>query len=134
MDRQLRRWSRQWESSKAADLPALDALRDELARAVPGQAAVAIVHGDYRLDNTVLHPTRHSHDLTPQEAQVTRLAAGDATNAEIAAQLYLSPNTRRLPPPESVPEARRHLTPSARPRTAHSRPVTPAVAVTDKAA
>ena len=58
MERQLRRWSQQWESSKAADLPALDALRDELARTVPGQAAVAIVHGDYRLDNTVLHPTR----------------------------------------------------------------------------
>ena len=58
MERQLRRWSRQWESSRAADLPALDALRDELARTVPGQAAVAIVHGDYRLDNTVLHPTR----------------------------------------------------------------------------
>jgi aminoglycoside phosphotransferase (APT) family kinase protein len=58
MERQLRRWSRQWEGSKAADLPALDALRDELARTVPGQAAVAIVHGDYRLDNSVLHPTR----------------------------------------------------------------------------
>ena len=58
MERQLRRWSKQWESSKAADLPALDSLRDELARTVPGQVAVTIVHGDYRLDNTVLHPTR----------------------------------------------------------------------------
>jgi aminoglycoside phosphotransferase (APT) family kinase protein len=58
MERQLRRWSQQWEGSKAAELPALDALRDELARTVPGQAAVAIVHGDYRLDNSVLHPTR----------------------------------------------------------------------------
>jgi aminoglycoside phosphotransferase (APT) family kinase protein len=58
MERQLRRWSRQWESSKSADLPALETLRDELARTVPPQPAVAIVHGDYRLDNTILHPTR----------------------------------------------------------------------------
>jgi aminoglycoside phosphotransferase (APT) family kinase protein len=58
MERQLRRWSRQWESSKAADLPALDSLRDELAATVPEQAVVTIVHGDFRLDNTILHPAR----------------------------------------------------------------------------
>jgi aminoglycoside phosphotransferase (APT) family kinase protein len=53
MERQLRRWSKQWEASKAHELPALDALRDELARTLPRQHADAIVHGDYRLDNTV---------------------------------------------------------------------------------
>ena len=58
LERQLRRWSRQWDSSKTADLPALDALRDELAGALPPPRPPAIVHGDFRLDNTMLHPTR----------------------------------------------------------------------------
>ena len=57
MERQLRRWSEQWQRSKTVDLPALDALRDELVRTLPRQQSAAIVHGDYRLDNTILHPT-----------------------------------------------------------------------------
>ena len=57
VERQLRRWSQQWEASKTGELPALDALRDELVRTLPPQRATAIVHGDYRLDNTVLHPS-----------------------------------------------------------------------------
>jgi len=57
MARQLRRWSQQWERSKTADVPELDTLRDALARELPEQRAETIVHGDFRLDNTVLHPT-----------------------------------------------------------------------------
>jgi aminoglycoside phosphotransferase (APT) family kinase protein len=57
VERQLRRWSQQWDASKTDELPALDELRDELVRTLPPQRAAAIVHGDYRLDNTVLHPT-----------------------------------------------------------------------------
>jgi aminoglycoside phosphotransferase (APT) family kinase protein len=58
MERQLRRWSQQWEATKVADMPALDRLRDDLVRRLPVQRGAAIVHGDYRLDNTILHPTR----------------------------------------------------------------------------
>ncbi len=57
MERQLRRWSQQWEASKTADLPALDALRADLVASLPEQQAGTIVHGDFRLDNTILHPT-----------------------------------------------------------------------------
>jgi aminoglycoside phosphotransferase (APT) family kinase protein len=58
MERQLRRWSQQWERSKTGALPALDRLRDRLVASLPPQRASAIVHGDYRLDNTILHPTK----------------------------------------------------------------------------
>jgi aminoglycoside phosphotransferase (APT) family kinase protein len=57
MERQLRRWSKQWEASRVEEMRALDALRDELVRTLPPERVHAIVHGDYRLDNTVLHPT-----------------------------------------------------------------------------
>jgi aminoglycoside phosphotransferase (APT) family kinase protein len=58
MKRQLRRWSEQWQRSKIGDLPALDLLRDQLVATMPAQRASTIVHGDYRLDNTILHPTK----------------------------------------------------------------------------
>jgi aminoglycoside phosphotransferase (APT) family kinase protein len=58
MDRQLRLWSKQWERSKAAELPALDELRDELVRAKPERGPRGLVHGDFRLDNCVLHPAQ----------------------------------------------------------------------------
>jgi aminoglycoside phosphotransferase (APT) family kinase protein len=57
MERQLRRWSQQWESSRTAELPELDRLRDDLVSTLPPERPGSVVHGDFRLDNTVLHPT-----------------------------------------------------------------------------
>jgi aminoglycoside phosphotransferase (APT) family kinase protein len=39
-------------------MPALDALRGDLVRAMPPEREQSIVHGDYRLDNTILHATQ----------------------------------------------------------------------------
>ncbi|MHB8449136.1 MAG: phosphotransferase family protein [Mycobacteriales bacterium] len=58
LERQLRRWSAQWEASRTGDLPALDSLAAALAAATPASPAATIVHGDYRLDNTLLDPAR----------------------------------------------------------------------------
>ncbi|MEP6695619.1 MAG: phosphotransferase family protein [Pseudonocardiales bacterium] len=56
LDRQIRRWAAQWQASRTADSPAVDDLAAALAASVPASPAPAVVHGDYRLDNTVLDP------------------------------------------------------------------------------
>lgn len=52
--RQLRRWSRQWESSKQRDIPQMEAVATILTERVPSQQRSTIVHGDYRLGNTIV--------------------------------------------------------------------------------
>jgi aminoglycoside phosphotransferase (APT) family kinase protein len=56
LERQLRRWSRQWETAKSREIPAVERVHAVLAAGVPDQQRVAIVHGDYRIDNLVLAP------------------------------------------------------------------------------
>src|SRR3954454_37552 len=52
--RQLRRWTRQWEASREVELPELDALAADLTSGAPEQRETTLVHGDYRLDNTMI--------------------------------------------------------------------------------
>ena len=54
IERQLKRWHRQWEQSKTRELPLVDEVHDRLLATVPEQGPATIVHGDYRLDNTML--------------------------------------------------------------------------------
>jgi aminoglycoside phosphotransferase (APT) family kinase protein len=56
MVRQLDRWCQQWERSKTADLPEYDRLVDRLRKRLPAESAGTLVHGDYRLDNTLIRP------------------------------------------------------------------------------
>ncbi len=52
--RNVARWGRQWEANKTRELAALDELTRRLAASVPVSGPSTIVHGDYRLDNTML--------------------------------------------------------------------------------
>jgi aminoglycoside phosphotransferase (APT) family kinase protein len=54
LERQVRRWRTQWENSTSRDLPGMAELHAGLAANVPEASGVAIVHGDYRLDNMIV--------------------------------------------------------------------------------
>lgn len=53
LDRQIKRWTRQWAGSKTRELPLIDRVAETLERRKPEQRAVTIVHGDYRLGNCI---------------------------------------------------------------------------------
>ena len=55
--RQISRWSKQYEASKTEHIPAMDELIAWLPEHIPESDETAIVHGDYRLGNCILHPT-----------------------------------------------------------------------------
>jgi aminoglycoside phosphotransferase (APT) family kinase protein len=52
--RQIKTWGAQWERSKTRDLPDMEKLLARLAELAPEDSACTIVHGDFRLDNTVV--------------------------------------------------------------------------------
>ena len=59
IERQLRRWYEQFRNSQVEGLDTatiVGAVHDRLSARVPAQVGTSIVHGDYRLDNTVLGP------------------------------------------------------------------------------
>lgn len=54
LERQLKRWTKQWESSKQREIPAMEESRRLLAERMPEQVGASIVHGDYRLGNMLV--------------------------------------------------------------------------------
>jgi len=56
-ERQLSRWTRQYELAKTAEIPSMDALIDWLPKHLPADDETTLVHGDYRLENMIFHPT-----------------------------------------------------------------------------
>jgi aminoglycoside phosphotransferase (APT) family kinase protein len=60
LQRQIRRWGSQWELIREPGDPRDEDVRRlhaHLAESVPPQSAKSIVHGDYRIDNTMLDAT-----------------------------------------------------------------------------
>ena len=55
--RQIARWSKQYRASEAPPIEAMERLIAWLPEHVPPGEETTIVHGDYRIDNMVFHPT-----------------------------------------------------------------------------
>ena len=60
-ERQIGRWSKQYQASITQPIPEMDRLIDWLPKNIPAMARdetlVSVVHGDYRLDNLMFHPS-----------------------------------------------------------------------------
>jgi len=55
--RQIDRWTKQYRASETEKIEAMDNLIAWLPAHVPADDETSIVHGDYRLDNVIFHPT-----------------------------------------------------------------------------
>ena len=55
--RQINRWTRQYKASETEVHPEIDRLIEWLPATVPDDDLTTVVHGDYRLDNMILHAT-----------------------------------------------------------------------------
>ena len=55
--RQISRWSKQYRYSETKKIKEMDKLIEWLPQNIPDNDESSIVHGDYRLDNVIVHPT-----------------------------------------------------------------------------
>jgi aminoglycoside phosphotransferase (APT) family kinase protein len=55
--RQVKRWSEQYRLSETQEIPEMNRLMAWLPDHVPPTSRPALVHGDYRLDNLIVHPS-----------------------------------------------------------------------------
>lgn len=55
--RQISRWSKQYQASETRDIHEMNELMTWLPDHIPEGESVSIVHGDFRLDNMIFHPS-----------------------------------------------------------------------------
>jgi aminoglycoside phosphotransferase (APT) family kinase protein len=56
-ERQIGRWSKQYRASETERVESMDRLIEWLPKHIPAGDETTVVHGDYRMDNLIFHPT-----------------------------------------------------------------------------
>ena len=105
IERQLKRWTKQWEASKTRDLPAIEEVQRRLVARVPEQHGTAIVHGDYRLGNCLVDP------LSGEDHRRARLGAVHPRRSARRRRLpvHLLDRSGSAPSPAERPDVGRRL-------------------------
>jgi aminoglycoside phosphotransferase (APT) family kinase protein len=57
VERQVARWTQQYRASETERIEGIERLIDWLPKHIPADEQTSVVHGDFRLDNTIFHPT-----------------------------------------------------------------------------
>ena len=57
LERQIGRWTKQYRASETEKIEAMEQLIEWLPQHIPPGDETSVVHGDYRLDNVIFHPT-----------------------------------------------------------------------------
>lgn len=57
-ERQISRWSKQYVASQTEDIPEMNALMEWLPKHIPKIDEQTIAHGDFRMGNCIIHPTK----------------------------------------------------------------------------
>jgi aminoglycoside phosphotransferase (APT) family kinase protein len=57
IERQINRWIKQYRASETEHIEAMEHLIEWLPKNIPAGDETTIVHGDYRMDNVIFHPT-----------------------------------------------------------------------------
>ena len=57
IERQVARWTQQYRGSETETIDAMERLIEWLPKHIPADEETALVHGDFRLDNAIFHPS-----------------------------------------------------------------------------
>ncbi len=57
IERQVSRWTQQYRAAQTDGIDAMERLIEWLPRHIPADEETSIVHGDFRLDNAIFHPS-----------------------------------------------------------------------------
>ena len=57
LERQIGRWTKQYRASETEKIEAMEQLIEWLPQHIPPQDETSVVHGDYRMDNVIFHPS-----------------------------------------------------------------------------